>query len=138
MKVWRESKGFDRIQTHDLWSLHFTLPYVSVIIYKKSAVDQQTNRQILTSCQTTDKISHNFQILKKIEWEIVNELYVYQTSQPLWFSFLRVTNSEDPKAFHGLFRYLEDNVIYKDKAGKLICTSHILKGVEKKTVAVFL
>ena len=39
-----------------------------------------------------------------------------------FFSFcFRVTHSLDPKAFHGLFDYLEDNIIYKDKAGMWQC-----------------
>ncbi|XP_060554504.1 phosphatidylinositol 4-kinase alpha-like isoform X3 [Ruditapes philippinarum] len=47
---------------------------------------------------------------------------------------LRVTNSDDPKAFHGLFRYLEDNVIHKDKAGMWFC----IQAVADKTFDKFL
>ena len=40
----------------------------------------------------------------------------------------RVTHSTDPKAFHGLFDYLEDNIIYKDKAGMWQCI-HAVAGI---------
>ena len=40
----------------------------------------------------------------------------------------RVTHSTDPKAFHGLFEYLEDNIIYKDKAGMWQCI-HAVAGI---------
>ncbi|XP_053375288.1 phosphatidylinositol 4-kinase alpha-like [Mercenaria mercenaria] len=47
---------------------------------------------------------------------------------------LRVTHSDDPRAFHGLFRYLEDNVIHKDKAGMWFC----IQAVADKTFEKFL
>ncbi|KAL4223436.1 Phosphatidylinositol 4-kinase alpha [Mactra antiquata] len=47
---------------------------------------------------------------------------------------LRVTNSDDPRAFHGLFRYLEDNIIYKDKSGMWTC----IQAVADKTFEKFL
>ncbi|KAK3587139.1 hypothetical protein CHS0354_006780 [Potamilus streckersoni] len=47
---------------------------------------------------------------------------------------LRVTHSCDPKAFYGLFTYLEDNVIYKDKSGMWQC----IRAVADKTFEKFL
>ncbi|XP_052243319.1 phosphatidylinositol 4-kinase alpha-like isoform X4 [Dreissena polymorpha] len=45
---------------------------------------------------------------------------------------LRVTHSTDCKAFHGLFRYLEDNIIFKDKSGMWQCIAAVAdKAFEK-------
>ena len=44
----------------------------------------------------------------------------------------RVTHSTDPKAFYGLFDYLEDNTIYKDKAGMWQCIRAVASIVFEK------
>ncbi|XP_052799861.1 phosphatidylinositol 4-kinase alpha-like isoform X2 [Mya arenaria] len=47
---------------------------------------------------------------------------------------LRVTHSKDSKAFHSLFCYLEDNIIFKDKAGMWQC----IRAVANKAFEKFL
>ena len=50
----------------------------------------------------------------------------------MYVSGFRVTHSSNPKAFHGLFEYLEDNIIYKDKAGMWQCIHAVARIVFEK------